>query len=291
MFSQTFDNHDLVVLGVLVILEGILSIDNALVLGLLARRLPHHLQARALTYGLVGAFVFRVLAIATASFLLEWRIAKLLGGGYLVFVAIKHFLSKDPSAERKMVVGEDGQPTLADPATGKPLTDQQLADTQGSKGAVGAGLDYAHARSTHSKAFWMTVITIEITDIAFAVDSILAAIALVGGTPAGHPEEAAHPKMWVVITGGMLGVILMRFAAVMFIKLLEKFPRFETAAYLLVTVIGGKLVIDWALNSAADPEHVNFHSPGTMAFWIFWVAMAVCFSVGFFPPRKTFKPA
>ena len=56
MFSQTFSPPDLVTIALLIVLEGVLSIDNALVLALLAKRLPKHQQARALTYGLVGAF-------------------------------------------------------------------------------------------------------------------------------------------------------------------------------------------------------------------------------------------
>src|SRR6185369_13049479 len=91
MFGQTFDIHDLVVVGLLVVLEGVLSIDNALVLGILAKRLPKDLQKKALTYGLVGAFIFRLICIATASWLLHWRIVKLLGGAYLLYVAAKHF--------------------------------------------------------------------------------------------------------------------------------------------------------------------------------------------------------
>ncbi len=90
------------------------------------------------------------------------------------------------------------------------------------------------------KHFWYTVAVIELTDVAFAVDSILAAMAL-----AGSKQE----KLWVVISGGILGVVLMRFAAIIFIRLLEKFPRFELAAYLLVAVIGLKLLADWGFNS------------------------------------------
>src|SRR4051812_43699338 len=59
---------DLGVVGLLVLLEGVLSIDNALVLGLLAKRLPKQQQPRALNYGLVLAFVFRFAAIGTASY-------------------------------------------------------------------------------------------------------------------------------------------------------------------------------------------------------------------------------
>src|SRR5205085_5708256 len=112
-------------------------------------------------------------------------------------------------------------------------------------------------------AFWPTVFVIEMTDIAFAVDSIVAAIGIVGRAPADHPEEAHHPKLWVIVLGGFMGVVLMRFAAVLFIKLLDRFPRFETAAYLLVIVIGLKLCIDWGGNkffaTEANPHPVDFH--------------------------------
>src|SRR5205823_1324921 len=131
-----------------------------------------------------------------------------------------------------------------------------------------------------SAGFWPTVAVIELTDIAFAVDSILAAIALVGPPAAGTPEDSFHPKLWVIVTGGMLGVILMRVAAVMFIRLLERFPRFEFSAYLLVAVIGLKLLMDWAFNSADHPHRVNFHDFHSPAFWAFWSLMAICLAAG-----------
>ena len=99
MFGQTFGTHDLVVIALLILLEGVLSIDNALVLALLAKRLPKHQQARALTYGLVGAFVFRFVAIGAAAYLLQWRIVKLIGGGYLLWIALKHLLTKRSEQE------------------------------------------------------------------------------------------------------------------------------------------------------------------------------------------------
>src|SRR4051812_27680365 len=121
MYGQTFEPHDIAIVGLLIVLEGVLSIDNALVLGILAKRLPKHLQGRALTYGLVGAFVFRVIAIATASFLLSWTVAKLLGGLYLIYISIKHFFFERGENEH-LTVGADGQPHLADPKTGAPLS-------------------------------------------------------------------------------------------------------------------------------------------------------------------------
>jgi len=281
MFHQTFQPHDLLVVLLLIVLEGVLSIDNALVLGLLARRLPKPLQKKALTFGLIGAFVFRLIAIVTAVKLMEWRIVKILGGGYLVYVAIKHFFFEEENENEKIALGPDGLPILKDEKTGRPLTELQLAE-QMYRETHGASVDVEDIVTTHSRQFWKAVVAIELTDIAFAVDSILAAIALVEGPEYGTSGNT-HPKQWVIITGGMLGVILMRFAAIVFIKLLEKFPRFETAAYLLVIVIGLKLVADWMFNSTRIT--LDFHSPASVAFWVFWLLMLACFSVGFVPAK------
>src|SRR6188768_933454 len=104
ILGQNLDATDIGVILLLVVLEGVLSIDNALVLALLAKRLPKHQQARALTYGLVGAFLFRGVAIATAAFLLQWRVVKLLGGGYLLWVAFSHLFSKKDDSEEKLTL-------------------------------------------------------------------------------------------------------------------------------------------------------------------------------------------
>lgn len=276
--GQTFDIHDLAIVGLLVVLEGVLSIDNALVLGLLAKRLPKEQQPKALTYGLVGAFAFRLVAIATASYLLHWRIVKLLGGGYLVYVAVKHFLfeSREKHGER-VVVAPDGNPALVH-ANGTEIPEAEVETHLAERSPIPlAGV----------AAFWPTVFVIEMTDIAFAVDSIVAAIGVVGPPPVG---AVRHPKLWVVVIGGFLGVVLMRFAAVIFIRLLERFPRFETAAYLLVIVIGSKLVADWAVNSEAHPHRLDFHSLHNPAFWIFWSLMVLCFCVGFLPKKEDAGP-
>jgi YkoY family integral membrane protein len=247
MFEQTFDANDIAVIGLLVVLEGFLSIDNALVLGLLAKRLPHSQQSKALSYGLIGAVVFRLIAVVTAAQLLRWTIVKLLGGLYLLYLAIKHFfLDKKHSPEEKL----------------------------------------AHLPVGGKESFWQTVFVIELTDIAFAVDSIIAAIGIVGAAPEGAQR---HPKLWVIFTGGMLGVVLMRFAAVIFIHMLEKFPRFETSAYLLIVVIGAKLVADWIFNSPEHPHRLDFHHTDNPGFWIFWGLMIVCFATGFIPAKRDAK--
>ena len=283
-WGQTYGNHDLIVILLLVLLEGLLSIDNALVLGLLAKRVPKHLQGRALTYGLVGAFVFRLLAVATASYLLKWRIVKLIGGGYLIYIAVKHlFFESQEEAAETLGTDQEGHLELRDAATGNPLTDDQ--EMQEIKERVPVPVPEEQLRA--GRSFWMTVVVIELTDIAFAVDSILAAIALVGAPPADHPENALHPKLWVVVAGGILGIMLMRVAAAMFIKLLEKFPRFELAAYLLVIVIGLKLLADWGFNSEEHPHVVDFHTYRRPEFWVFWMSMLAALAVGFLPARKS----
>lgn len=259
---QTFDVSDLAVIGLLVVLEGVLSIDNALVLGLLARRLPKHQQGKALTYGLAGAVIFRLVSVFLASSLLRWKVVKLLGGGYLLYIAVKHLIE----------IARKG-----------PESHAPVADAEAGDGGAAAGL------AKKAAGFWGTVLVIELTDIAFAVDSILAAIALVGPPPRGTPIDQLHPKLWVVVAGGLIGVALMRVAAVMFIKLLERFPRFEMAAYLLVAVIGVKLLIDYVGNDllAREGQHpVDFHSAGNVWFWAFWGAMLISLLTGFIGGRK-----
>lgn len=268
MLGQEFEGGDLVIVGLLVLLEGVLSIDNALVLGLLAKRLPPHQRRKALSYGLVGAFVFRVLAIATASFLLRWTFVKLLGGAYLIFIAVKHLVFEAREEEgEKLVLDASGQPVLVDVETGGALTEAQeeleikervpvgasLVTGQATEPVPAAGRTRGKSAGRRTPSFWGTVAVIELTDVAFAVDSILAAMAL-----AGSRQE----KLWVVIAGGVLGVVLMRFAAAVFVRLLDRFPRFEVSAYLLVVVIGLKLVADWGLNSDWKPA-----PDGLLARW------------------------
>lgn len=251
MFGQTYSPQDLVKIALLVLLEGLLSIDNALVLALLARRLSKDLRAKALMYGLAGAFVFRFIMIGSAAYLLHWRIVKLIGGGYLLWISVQHFFFTRPEPQPSLDEADDANDAPAAAATPK---------------------------------FWPTVALIEVTDIAFAVDSILAAIALVGSAPAGH--VGPHPKLWVVITGGMIGVMLMRVAAAGFIRLLERFPRLETTAYLLIMVIGLKLLADWGFNTEQQPSRADFHDAASPLFWMFWSLMALCIAIGFLPAKR-----
>ncbi len=301
MFDQTFAYRDIAVVVFLILLEGVLSIDNALVLGLLAKRLPEKQRPWALSLGLFGAFLFRFVAIASAQMLLTIKFVKVLGGGYLLFIALKYFIQElRGEATEKIVADEDSQLKLVDAETGQPLTPEQedqelqsrvpvsipeLEEAETSSIGTSTGIQPVASGGPKFASFWPTVLVIELTDIAFAVDSILAAIALVGPAPDDH--SGWHPKLWVVVTGGMLGVVLMRFAAAVFIKLLDRFPRFETTAYLLVTIIGGKLIVDYLFNDAGLGWHeMHFHDVMTVEFWAFWGLMLAAFLTGFIPQKE-----
>jgi YkoY family integral membrane protein len=286
LYGQTLAWGDLAIVGLLVLLEGALSIDNALVLGLLAKRLPKEQQKKALTYGLVGAFAFRFIAVFMATLLLKWRVVKLIGGGYLVYIAVKHMFFEAGEDDGEVHVSATGEPVLTHEVTGLPLTEAEEIEEIEQRAPLPVP---EAAKSPKTAKFWPTVLVIELTDIAFAVDSILAAIGVLPAKPANLPADDVHPKLWVVIVGGLLGVILMRFAAVIFIKLLERFPRFASAAYWLVLIIGGKLLIDWWFNTKEHPHAVDFHSPSSPAFWFFWGAMVVAFAVGFIPKKSAAK--
>jgi len=106
---------DALTIGTLVILEGILSVENALVLAILVRTLPKRQQKKALTYGIVGAFVFRFLALVFAAYLMQLRAFKLIGGGYLVYLSMKHmfFFYKEDAYQPRPAVGSSFWKTVA----------------------------------------------------------------------------------------------------------------------------------------------------------------------------------
>jgi YkoY family integral membrane protein len=118
--------------------------------------------------------------------------------------------------------------------------------------------------------FWGTVVSVELTDIAFSIDSILAAVAMASGLP---PSVSENGKLVVVVIGGILGIITMRFVAVYFIKLLERFQGLEPGAYGLVAWIGLKLVVEGL--------HDGSYVPFSFNMWAFWVGMAVIVAMGF----------
>ncbi len=185
---------DFVTIALLVVLEGLLSADNALVLAILVLGLPRAEQTRALRYGIAGAFFFRSVAVLLAAYLIRVPWVALGGGLYLCYLAVAHF------AQPRLEGGHRPQ-AQAKPAFGL-------------------------------SAFWATVVRVELVDVVFSVDSILVAVAL-------------SPKTWVIITGGLLGIVAMRFVAGRFIVLVRRYPTIVDGAFIVIGWIGLKLLLDF----------------------------------------------
>lgn len=74
----------------LILLEGLLSVDNALAIAAMANHLPPKQQKLALKLGIIGAYAFRGLVIVFAAWLMNNEWVKWLGAAYLVYLAAKH---------------------------------------------------------------------------------------------------------------------------------------------------------------------------------------------------------
>jgi YkoY family integral membrane protein len=184
---------DLLTIGLLILLEGLLSADNALVLAILVLSLPRDQQRKALRYGIVGAFVFRGLATLFAAYMIQLSWVKLVGAAYLLWLPWSHFRAGN-SEDRRAV---------------RPATSW-----------LGLG------------AFWTTVVKVELTDIVFAIDSILVAVAM-------------SPKLWVIITGGLLGIVAMRLLIGQLLSVVQRFPVLVDGAFVIIAWVGIKLMIEW----------------------------------------------
>jgi len=226
------------VLIILVGLEGLLAADNALVLAIMVKHLPKKQRKKALFYGLIGAFVLRFGSLFIISFLVDvWQV-QAIGAVYLLYISVKHLMDKAMNHDKRK------QPKTA-----------------------GSG-------------FWMSVVKVEVADLAFAVDSILAAVALAVALPAtgiftiGSLDGA---QFLVIFAGGMIGVIIMRFAANMFVNLLNKRPGLEVAAFVIVGWVGIKLAVLVLAHEELNIISEQFaHSTGwKMTFYIGLVVIAI----------------
>ncbi|MET3209662.1 UNVERIFIED_CONTAM: YkoY family integral membrane protein [Paenibacillus sp. PvR008] len=83
------------IIVMLVIMEGLLSVDNALVLAVMVGHLPKEQQKKALFYGLIGAYAFRFIAILLGTLLVKIWWIKLVGGAYLMWLVVKYFIDKN----------------------------------------------------------------------------------------------------------------------------------------------------------------------------------------------------
>ena len=170
----------------LVVLEGLLSSDNALVLAMMVKHLPKKEQKKALTYGIWGAYIFRFIAIGIGTYLIKIWWVKIIAGLYLLYMVFNHFKPKKEESKTIKAV---------------------------------------------NKGLWATIFTVELMDIAFSIDSVTAAFGI-------------SNQVWVLFLGAILGILMMRFVANLFVKLIDKIPELEDGAYILIAFVGIKMIIE-----------------------------------------------
>ncbi|WP_186647005.1 TerC family protein [Fluviispira vulneris] len=194
-----FNWAQVVIIINLVILEGLLSFDNALALAALVRKKLKDvkLQKKALVWGLWGAYTMRVGIIFVGVWLMQYEWVKALAGIYLVYLAIHELFFHKKGVETH---------------------ETDLSDIKNT------------ALKSSSRVFVMTILQVELMDLMFSIDSIAVALAI-------------SDVKWVLITGAVLGVLMMRIAAQFFIKLIDKFPILEKTAFVLVGFAGVNVLL------------------------------------------------
>jgi YkoY family integral membrane protein len=213
---------DLITIGLLVALEGLLSADNAMVLAVLVLGLPKREQRQALRYGIIGAFAFRITAILLAVYLIRIRVVMLIGAAYLFWLPYTHFTGHGDATERR-------RPKAATSWLGM-------------------------------SPFWSTVVKVELTDIVFAIDSILVAVAM-------------SDKIWVIVTGGILGVIAMRLVIGQLLVLVNRYPPLVDGAFIIIAWVGIKLLVEYL----HEAHLIAFEIPRWLSLGLVIVIFAAAF--------------
>ena len=191
----------LAVVGNLVIIESLLSVDNAAVLATMVSDLPDAQRSKALRYGIVGAYVFRILCLFFASYLIRFWYLKPVGGLYLLYLTYDHF-RPHPATE-------------VDDGDGQQLKRRSWVYRQ-SIGRLGQ--------------FWATVVLVEVMDVVFSIDNVFAVVAF-------------SKNLILVAVGVCIGILAMRLVAQAFVLLLARYPFLETAAFVVIGVLGLKLLL------------------------------------------------
>jgi YkoY family integral membrane protein len=187
------------IIGNLIIIESLLSVDNAAVLATLVMDLPTEERKRALKYGIWGAYLFRGLAMIFASVLIKIWWLKPLGGLYLIYLVYDWYKGKQTVSKEDDFIDKN--------------KNWFYRVTVGRLGT-----------------FWATVVLVEIMDMAFSIDNVFAAVAFT-------------PKIGLICIGVFIGIFAMRFIAQWFVNLMEKYTFLETAAFIVIGILGLKLTM------------------------------------------------
>lgn len=185
----------------LIIIESLLSVDNAAVLATMVMDLPKEQREKALKYGIIGAYVFRGICLVLAAWLEKIWWLKAIGGLYLIYLFINYFYTKStPKKEDDTLNKEENK-------------------------------IYKYTIGLFGK-FWSTVILVEIMDLAFSIDNVFAAVAFTD-------------NIYLIWIGVFIGILAMRFVAQSFVKLMEKYPFLEKTAFIVIGILGTKLLLSF----------------------------------------------
>lgn len=187
------------IIGNLIIIESLLSVDNAAVLATMVMDLPKEQRSKALKYGIWGAYIFRGIAMIFAAVLIKIWWLKPLGGLYLIYLVYDWWKGKQTASEGDDLVEKENKWFYR-------IT----------KGTIGT--------------FWATVVAVEVMDMAFSIDNVFAAVAFT-------------PNIILVCAGVFMGILAMRFIAQWFVKLMERYQFLETAAFVVIGILGVKLML------------------------------------------------
>lgn len=201
MIYQIISNPlpSLAIIGNLILIESLLSVDNAAVLATMVIDLPEDERNRALRYGIWGAYFFRGLAMLFAAVLITIWWLKPIGGLYLLFLVYNWWKGKQTKTKEDDVIDKKSNWFY-----------------RATVGKIGN--------------FWATVALVEIMDMAFSIDNVFAAVAFT-------------PNIVLVCIGVFIGILAMRFIAQWFVKLMEKYAFLETSAFVVIAILGVKLVL------------------------------------------------
>ncbi|MBD2499488.1 TerC family protein [Anabaena azotica] len=216
--STDFSLKTLGILLVLIALETVLSADNAVALAAIAQDIEDPQQQRqALNWGLIIAFVLRISLLFTATWVIQFWQFELGGALYLLWLSGKHFWN------------------YFFPDTTEEIT---------------------HSSPDKNYQFGQIILLIALTDLAFSLDSVTAAVAVSSQT-------------WLVLIGCIIGIFTLRFMAGLFVRWLAEFPYLLDAAYLTVFGVGTRLMFKALIPAHAPPQ------------WMMLTLIAVLFTWGF----------
>ena len=255
----------LLLLPVLVGLEVVLSADNAIALAAIAKGLKsQNQQKQALNLGLVFALFFRISLILVSRWVLGFKPLMAAGAAYLLWLCADHFINNSSEVE------SPESELLTTELLSSELTSSNLLD---SKSLENKSIDESLNNSTNiisadnlfgfDRKLAGTAISIALTDLAFSLDSVAAAVAV-------------SDKLWLVITGGIIGVVALRLSSNLFIELLNNYPRLEAAGYIAVGLVGIQLLVRVFWPFIELPQWLLLSLVGLLFLWGFTNRRKLC---------------